>query len=49
MKSGNLNFLEHFGPLQAYNGIAFYPLKSDPETFLSQKVNTVEPSYNDIG
>ena len=36
MKSGNLNFLEPFGPLQACNGIAFTGLYNPDSVFTAR-------------
>jgi hypothetical protein len=41
MKSGNLNFLETFGPLQACNGTAL-PLPFSKETGLEVNVNKIK-------
>jgi len=50
MKSGNLNFLELSGPLQACNGTAFYSVKkaqklielySEVRNFLNSRKKTV--------
>ena len=47
LKSGNLNFLEPLGPVQAYTGIAFYSLvkkitkndtRSEPDTYNTMPV-----------
>jgi len=40
MKSGNLNFLEPSGPLQACNGIAL------PFTFTISTTFPIQPSFN---
>jgi len=54
MKSGNLNFLESSGPLQACNGTALHLTRKQQEYLRdgsidgNLKFDRVEPGYNDI-